>query len=518
MEDEEFLAKLLGPRRAEDDILEEILFFSDGSDEELDEINQILNADGSIRQNKRLDYSRSAKRNKSENPWETTKYLRLYRHRNINDPTSVEGKEFRAKFRLPYPVFVYAVSECRKTEDKLFNYPEKHPISHEWNIPLELKIMCVLRILGCGLGFDAAADMCGFMSATSARDFFTSFVKKFRAMFEWRYIGPLEGERLERSMKIYALLGLVGCCGSMDATNLIWIQVPKMHSNAAAGDKGKGLLINVVCDHNKEVIFVQPSVFATNNDKISVKYNDFILLLKEKKIYKDVVYRVRTGLGENDYIELSQVWVVVDGGYLEETIMICGFPASSVPMEYKFTDWVASVRKDVECFFGILKARWRWFRNPITVHFQTTIDDAFITACIFHNMILRHDGLDRRWEDEVNWNNIDPGDNDEQVDASNDDDPLFVPTVHTAPTPFVPTYVHDIIPPTHPAHYHDENGRFHFQYFRDLLAKHLSFTYRLGKLRWPKIRSKTIDVRGEINDDHNQLPRDAFPNAGDLEF
>ena len=59
-------------------------------------------------------------------------------------------------------------------------------------------------------------------------------------------------------MKIYALLGLAGCCGSMDATNVIWIQVPKMHSNAAAGEKGKGLLINVVCDHNKEVIFVQP--------------------------------------------------------------------------------------------------------------------------------------------------------------------------------------------------------------------------------------------------------------------
>ena len=183
-------------------------------------------------------------------------------------------------------------------------------------------------------------------------------------------------------------------------------------------------------------------------------------------------------------------------------------------MEYKFTDWVASVRKNVECFFDILKARWRWFRNPITVRSQTTIDDAFITACIFHNMILRHDGLDRRWEDKVNWNILNPGDDDEQVD---DDDLLFVPTVHKAPTPFVPTYVHDAIPPTHPAYYHDENGRLHFKYFRDLLAKHLSYTYRLGKLRWPKIRSKTIDVH-DLNDDHNQLPRDAFPNAGDIVF
>ena len=44
-------------------------------------------------------------------------------------------------------------------------------------------------------------------------------------------------------MKIYALLGLAGCCGSMDATNVIWIQVPKMHSNAAAGEKEKAYLL-----------------------------------------------------------------------------------------------------------------------------------------------------------------------------------------------------------------------------------------------------------------------------------
>ena len=40
------------------------------------------------------------------------------------------------------------------------------------------------------------------------------------------------------------------------------------------GDKGSGLLFNVIVDHSKKV-FVQDPVYATINDKISVQYNFF---------------------------------------------------------------------------------------------------------------------------------------------------------------------------------------------------------------------------------------------------
>jgi hypothetical protein len=53
---------------------------------------------------------------------------------------------------------------------------------------------------------------------------------------------------------------------------------------------------------------------------------------------------------------------------------------------------------DLECFFGILKLRFR---------------------CIFHNMILSHEELDTRWEDSVNWSTLNP----DEVDRENEDDP-----------------------------------------------------------------------------------------------
>ena len=61
------------------------------------------------------------------------------------------------------------------------------------------------------------------------------------------------------------------------------------------------------------------------------------------------------------------------------------------------------MRKDVECTFGILKGRFRALKLPIYFQTAEAIDNMFFTCCILHNMILAHDGLDRRWEGSVNW-------------------------------------------------------------------------------------------------------------------
>lgn len=50
-----------------------------------------------------------------------------------------------------------------------------------------------------------------------------------------------------------------------------------------------------------------------------------------------------------------------------------------------------SIRKDVECFFGILKIRFRYLSNPVLSHGMTTIEYAMKTCCILHNMILEYD-------------------------------------------------------------------------------------------------------------------------------
>ena len=67
-----------------------------------------------------------------------------------------------------------------------------------------------------------------------------------------------------------------------------------------------------------------------------------------------------------------------------------------------FSKHLESVRKDVECFFGILKGRFRILKLPILFRSRERIDNAFFTCCILHNMLHAFDGLDVL-EADVDW-------------------------------------------------------------------------------------------------------------------
>ena len=68
--------------------------------------DQIMNKDVTVRKVRRFDYSRGEKKLKPNvNPWEIVPWLIDLSNPNIRDPSKREGKEFRRKFRVPYPVF-----------------------------------------------------------------------------------------------------------------------------------------------------------------------------------------------------------------------------------------------------------------------------------------------------------------------------------------------------------------------------------------------------------------------------
>ena len=68
-----------------------------------------------------------------------------------------------------------------------------------------------------------------------------------------------------------------------------------------------------------------------------------------------------------------------------------GYPSNIE--DVKWSEWVESVSKDVECTFG-LKARWRWLRSEILYKDRAIIGYAMKTAAILHNVLLRYDNLE----------------------------------------------------------------------------------------------------------------------------
>lgn len=56
--------------------------------------------------------------------------------------------------------------------------------------------------------------------------------------------------------------------------------------------------------------------------------------------------------------------------------------------EYRFSAWLASIRKDVECAFGILKKRFRCLKLPLFFKSIHMIEHVFVTCCMLHNMMI----------------------------------------------------------------------------------------------------------------------------------
>ena len=117
----------------------------------------------------------------------------------------------------------------------------------------------------------------------TANTFFKEFNSTFRKLFEKEHIRPLEGDEFIRSLSVFSRLGLPGAVGSVDATFIgPWGGCPSNLANVVEGDKGKGLLYQVIIDHCKLVLSVEGGYYGTVNEKCSGKYNDFINKLRTK--------------------------------------------------------------------------------------------------------------------------------------------------------------------------------------------------------------------------------------------
>ena len=71
-----------------------------------------------------------------------------------------------------------------------------------------------------------------------------------------------------------------------------------------------------------------------------------------------------------------------------------------------FSKWLESVRKDVECFFGRIKGRFRILKLPLYFRHKTDIDNVWFTCCILHNLLHEFDGLENL-EADVHWAGVD---------------------------------------------------------------------------------------------------------------
>lgn len=317
----------------------------------------------------------------------------------FKDPGDKKGGQlFRRRFRVPFPVFEEILGMTRSSGW----FTEGRDAIGVLAAPLELKILGVLRVLGRGYCFDGVEELC-FISAEVIRKFFHKFCELFAAKYFTVYCSPPSTEEeIDHITGVYARMGLPGCIGSTDCVHIRWERCPAGGRSIHKGKEGYPTLsYEVSVDHSKRIMAVTQGHPGARNDKTIVKFDGFVTAIHDGSLYKDVTFDLLDEEGMSH--QQKGLYLIVDGGYHKWRCMQCPMKHTSKMKEALWSKWVESVRKDVECTFGILKGRFRCLKLPIYYQSKSLIDNMFFTCCILHNILLNVDGYDVRWEENVNW-------------------------------------------------------------------------------------------------------------------
>ena len=146
---------------------------------------------------------------------------------------------------------------------------------------------------------------------------------------------------------------------------------------------------------------------STWNDKTIVLFDDLVRGVNDGDIYSDNEFKLLETDKDGNIVEVIYLgaWFMVDNGYLSWS---CTVPPIKDGVSYKyirFSEWLESMRKDVECTFGILKGRFCILRYGLRIQSIKRCDQLFLTCCALHNRLLFIDGLDKNWSsgEKSNW-------------------------------------------------------------------------------------------------------------------
>lgn len=337
-----------------------------------------------------------------------------------------------------------------------------------------ISILNALTNIGRGNCQDDILEM-SFVKESSVGRIFKHFVHNFAAAVYNEVVYFPRGEELCRIVQQYAVMGCPLACGSMDVTHVYLNKCPIELKVVCSGkEKAPTLAFQCICNSNKEIMHCSNAFLGSFNDK-TITANDSIPNAIKDGLLSEVKCLM---YDDNNVPRLVQGgYLIVDGGYNKEPWLIDPDPNSVNIKRKLWSEWMESVRKDIECTFGILKKRFRFFDNKIEYHSFTVIEDAFKSACIFHNLL-------RRWDSPVDsnvpWELIDP-DSDEEEDVLFPDQQIA--EVRNLDSNFLSSFAavgDTIIISTH-------------EQLTDLLVSNFYHNYRLGLVKWP--HESTVSLR-----------------------
>jgi hypothetical protein len=174
-------------------------------------------------------------------------------------------------------------------------------------------------------------------------------------------------------------------------------------ANTGFKDSDPARTYNVSVNHRRQILYSTKGHPGRWNDKTLAMFDEFLSGIHDGKILQDVEFELLSWKdgnvgGEVVKTKYRGAWGLVDNGYHRWACTQAPSKVNSLLIEQRLSDWIESFRKDSECVFGILKGRWRILKTGIRLEGAQAADRVWLTCCALHNMPLKLDGLDERWD------------------------------------------------------------------------------------------------------------------------
>ena len=207
---------------------------------------------------------------------------------------------------------------------------------------------------------------------------------------------------------VFSLPGFNGCIGSSDGTHIgmHYCDSWAVHNNLGHKLNIPSRTYNVTVTHWRQILGSTSGHPSTWNDKTIVLFDELVRGVNTGDFYGDNEFKIFERDREDNIIEVTYfvAWFMVDNGYLSWSCTVLPVKDGASYKYIRFSEWLESMRKDVECTFGIIKGRFCVLKYGLHLQSIKKCDQLWFTACALHNRLLFVDGLDKNWTTGVNSN------------------------------------------------------------------------------------------------------------------
>jgi hypothetical protein len=302
---------------------------------------------------------------------------------------------FRKRFRMSRPLF-FRLQSALEAHD-LYFIQKRNAVGMLGLSSLQ-KMTAALRMLAYGVAADSTNEYVR-IGESIAIESLKKFVKAVVNIFSKEYLRSPNSNDIARLLAVNEKRGFPGILGSIDCMHWKWKNCPTAWKGQyTSHSREPTLILEAIASYDRWIWHAFFGLLGSHND---------INVLEHSSVFTELAQGraplVNYSINGHDY---TMRYYLVDGIYPQWSTFV---KTISAPLEAKkkhFARVQEVCRKDVECAFGILQARFSIVRGPARFWDETILNNIMKACIILHNMII---------EDERDPNGVQQDDDYDQV-------------------------------------------------------------------------------------------------------